>query len=106
MGTSSSPRTPMGCSGVLDTSGIAPAAIPSQVTAWLGVRADTSQQVPAAHGGLVAAGFNPAEESWTPATPMDAELTARFCGAVAATPPGRDEMHAVGTLHGRERIRA
>ena len=63
-------------------------AIPSRVTAWLDVRADAPQQVRAVLGDLVAAGFAPVEESWTSATPMDADLTARVRRAVGAGQSG------------------
>jgi N-carbamoyl-L-amino-acid hydrolase len=71
-------------------------AIPSLVTAWLDVRADTPQQVRAVLGDLVEAGFAPVEESWTSATPMDVELTARVRGAVGAALARGDELHDHG----------
>ena len=64
-------------------------AIPSAVTAWLDVRADSEEQVRAVLAELADAGFAAVEESWTAATPLDGDLTARVRAAVAA-------MSAVG----------
>jgi N-carbamoyl-L-amino-acid hydrolase len=53
-------------------------AIPSRVTAWLDVRADSSEQVLAVLAELRQSGFEPIDESWTDATRFDPELTARL----------------------------
>ncbi len=60
-------------------------AVPSHVSAWLDVRADTEDRVRAVVAGLAAQGFAAVEESWTPVTPLDAGLTRRVA-AVAGGP--------------------
>lgn len=60
-------------------------AIPSQVTAWLDVRAEDEARVRAVLAAL--ASWAPAEESWTPVTWFDADLAndvARVLGGSAA----------------------
>ncbi|HEX2809091.1 MAG TPA: M20/M25/M40 family metallo-hydrolase, partial [Kineosporiaceae bacterium] len=58
-------------------------AVPSSVTAWLDARADDAAQVHAVIDVLVAAGFAPEQESWTPATAMDVALSDEVAAAVA-----------------------
>jgi N-carbamoyl-L-amino-acid hydrolase len=55
-------------------------AIPSRVSAWLDVRADTERQVRDVLGRL--SGYAPVEESWSPATWLDAALRERVAVAV------------------------
>jgi N-carbamoyl-L-amino-acid hydrolase len=70
-------RSGLATVGKVDVRPNAVNAIPSAVTAWLDVRAGTPEQVRAVLDDVAAAGFALVEESWTPATPMDAGLTAR-----------------------------
>ena len=63
-------------------------AIPSEVTAWLDVRGPVDDDVHAVVSDVArAAGSTPVEESWTPATPLDAGLRDRLA-AVLAGPDG------------------
>lgn len=57
-------------------------AIPSQVTAWLDVRAEDERRVAAVLAALAA--YAPAEESWTPVTVLDADLADAVAAAVGA----------------------
>lgn len=58
-------------------------AIPSQVTAWLDVRADDEQRVRQVLDRLRA--YAPAEESWTGPTVLDADLSDTVADAVRGT---------------------
>ena len=67
-----------------------PNAVPSRVTAWLDVRADTPGQVKSVASEIRGVGFDLQEESWTPATSFDAALTdhvARVAGKAAGGEP-------------------
>jgi N-carbamoyl-L-amino-acid hydrolase len=57
-------------------------AVPSSITAWLDARADAPSQVHAVVEALVAAGFAPEQESWTPATALDGDLSDAVAAAV------------------------
>jgi beta-ureidopropionase / N-carbamoyl-L-amino-acid hydrolase len=60
-------------------------AIPSGVTAWLDARGPDEVGVRAVVGDVgAAAGTEPVEESWTPATPFDAALRDRLSGLLAS----------------------
>ena len=59
-------------------------AIPSQVTAWLDVRAQDESAVRAVLAAL--GGYRPAEESWTAATVLDTDLADVVAGALADPP--------------------
>ena len=52
-----------------------PNAVPARVSAWLDIRADTPGQVRSVASEVRAVGFELVEESWTPATAFDVELT-------------------------------
>ena len=59
-------------------------AIPSQVTAWLDVRASSE---PAVHAVLAAlAGYGPTQESWTPVTVLDGDLADTVVDALGGSP--------------------
>lgn len=58
-------------------------AIPSQVTAWLDVRAEDEDRVRAVLAAL--ATWAPTEESWTPVTWLDADLADDVAEALGAT---------------------
>jgi N-carbamoyl-L-amino-acid hydrolase len=83
-------------------------AIPAAVTAWLDVRADTSEQVRAVLGDLAAEGFAAVEESWTAATPMDGDLTARVRDAAgrAAGRSGGASVHDHGGVDASDHARS
>lgn len=80
-------------------------AVPSRVLAWLDVRADTPELVRAVLADLVDAGFGCHRESWTDATPLDADLTAEVAaavrdgGALGAGAPGTVPVLATGAGH-------
>jgi N-carbamoyl-L-amino-acid hydrolase len=57
-------------------------AVPSSVTAWLDVRADTAAAVEAVLAELAALGFAALNESWTPATALDQALTDQVAAAL------------------------
>ncbi|RHA44156.1 allantoate amidohydrolase [Cellulomonas rhizosphaerae] len=59
-------------------------AIPSQVTAWLDVRAESESAVHAVLAAL--AGYAPAQESWTPVTVLDADLADTVVDALGGSP--------------------
>ncbi|MEN0128415.1 MAG: allantoate amidohydrolase [Brevundimonas sp.] len=59
-------------------------AIPSQVTAWLDVRAETEESVHAVLDAL--AEYAPAQESWTPVTLLDADLADTVADALGGSP--------------------
>ncbi|WP_426595884.1 allantoate amidohydrolase [Cellulomonas sp. McL0617] len=59
-------------------------AIPSQVTAWLDVRAEDESAVRAVLDSL--AGYAPAQESWTPVTVLDADLADTVVDALGGPP--------------------
>jgi N-carbamoyl-L-amino-acid hydrolase len=61
-------------------------AIPSQVTAWLDVRAEDEDRVRAVLAAL--ATWAPAEESWTPVTWLDADLADDVARALGAADHG------------------
>ncbi|GEL94631.1 allantoate amidohydrolase [Cellulomonas composti] len=76
-------------------------AIASQVTAWLDVRADDEARVRAVLAELEA--DEPAQESWTAATVLDADLADAVAGALGSaglTPPrlGTGAGHDAGIL--------
>ena len=73
-------------------------AIPSHVSAWLDARADTAEQVRDVLAGLAEAGFTCIEESWTPSTHLDADLSGRVAASVAAT-LGKAPRLATGAGH-------
>ena len=59
-------------------------AIPSEVTAWLDARGPDEDDVRAVVAAVgAAAGIDPAEESWTPATPFDAGLRDRLAAVLS-----------------------
>lgn len=74
-------------------------AIPSSVSAWLDVRADTEEQVRRVLAELAAAGFGPVEESWTAVTPMDPGLSAEVGRAAGAALGGASPVLATGAGH-------
>jgi N-carbamoyl-L-amino-acid hydrolase len=59
-------------------------AIPSQVTAWLDVRAEDEAAVRAVLAGLAA--YRPTQESWTPVTVLDADLADTVADALGGSP--------------------
>ncbi|ROS27848.1 allantoate amidohydrolase [Cellulomonas sp. PhB150] len=59
-------------------------AIPSLVTAWLDVRAESEAAVRAVLSAL--AGYGPAQESWTPVTVLDADLADTVVDALGGSP--------------------
>jgi len=59
-------------------------AIPSQVTAWLDVRAESESAVHAVLAAL--AEYAPAQESWTPVTVLDADLADTVVDALGGSP--------------------
>jgi beta-ureidopropionase / N-carbamoyl-L-amino-acid hydrolase len=59
-------------------------AIPSQVTAWLDVRAEHEAAVHAVLAAL--GGYAPAQESWTPVTVLDADLADTVIDALGDAP--------------------
>ncbi|MDM7832497.1 allantoate amidohydrolase [Cellulomonas edaphi] len=65
-------------------------AIPSQVTAWLDVRAESADAVDAVLAAL--ADYAPAQESWTPATVLDADLADTVAGAVSGVLGGSPRL--------------
>lgn len=72
-------------------------AIPSQVTAWLDVRAEDEAAVRAVLAAL--ASYEPAEESWTPVTVLDADLADVVAGALGDPPRlGTGAGHDAGIL--------
>ncbi len=71
----------VGTVGKLDVRPNAVNAIPSRVTAWLDVRADTEEQVRAVLADLAGQGFAAVEESWTPVTRLDPALADRVAAA-------------------------
>ena len=72
-------------------------AIPSQVTAWLDVRAQDESAVRAVLESL--ASYAPREESWTPVTVLDADLSDVVAGAVGDPPRlGTGAGHDAGIL--------
>jgi N-carbamoyl-L-amino-acid hydrolase len=79
----------VGTVGKLDVRPNAVNAIPSRVSAWLDVRADTEDQVRAVLAELAGAGFAIVEESWTPVTPLDPDLTGRVAAAAGRAVGGR-----------------
>ncbi|HYY11613.1 MAG TPA: M20/M25/M40 family metallo-hydrolase, partial [Kineosporiaceae bacterium] len=61
-----------------------PNAVPSRVSAWVDIRADSPGQVKTVASEIRGVGFDLVEESWTPATAFDPDLTdhvARVAGA-------------------------
>jgi beta-ureidopropionase / N-carbamoyl-L-amino-acid hydrolase len=74
-------------------------AIPSGVTAWLDTRADTAEQVHAVLDLLTARGFAGVEESWTPPTPLDADLTGRAVAAASRAIGARVPVLPTGAGH-------
>jgi N-carbamoyl-L-amino-acid hydrolase len=72
-------------------------AIPSQVTAWLDVRAQEESAVRAVLLALEA--YRPAQESWTPVTVLDADLADVVAGALGDPPRlGTGAGHDAGIL--------
>ncbi|MEZ0448188.1 allantoate amidohydrolase [Cellulomonas sp. ICMP 17802] len=72
-------------------------AIPSQVTAWLDVRAEDESAVRAVLAAL--RDYAPAEESWTPVTVLDADLADAVAGALDHPPRlGTGAGHDAGIL--------
>ncbi|WP_456845539.1 allantoate amidohydrolase [Cellulomonas sp. P5_C6] len=72
-------------------------AIPSQVTAWLDVRAEDESAVRAVLSDL--AGYGPTEESWTPVTLLDADLADVVADALGGAPRlGTGAGHDAGIL--------
>ena len=72
-------------------------AIPSQVTAWLDVRADDPSAVRAVLAALQE--YAPTEESWTPVTVLDADLADVVAGALDDPPRlGTGAGHDAGIL--------
>ncbi|GMA87261.1 hypothetical protein GCM10025868_25110 [Angustibacter aerolatus] len=74
-------------------------AIPSSVTAWVDARGADEPRVRAVLADLADAGLDPVEESWTPRTPFDADLTAglaRLLGDVPVLETGAG--HDAGVL--------
>ncbi|WP_421734866.1 allantoate amidohydrolase [Cellulomonas sp.] len=72
-------------------------AIPSQVTAWLDVRASEESAVRAVLASLAA--YAPQEESWTPVTVLDADLADVVAGALGDPPRlGTGAGHDAGIL--------
>ncbi len=65
-----------------------PNAVPSRVSAWLDIRADTAGQVKSVASELRGAGFDLNEESWTPATAFDPALTDRVAHVAGAAVEG------------------
>lgn len=65
-------------------------AIPSQVTAWLDVRAEDESRVRAVLAGLAA--YAPTEESWTPVTILDADLADDVAGSLASVGLGAPRL--------------
>ena len=59
-------------------------AIPSRVTAWLDVRAESEESVRAVLAAL--AEYAPAQESWTPVTLLDADLADTVAEALGGSP--------------------
>lgn len=59
-------------------------AIPSQVTAWLDVRAESEDAVTAVLADL--SRYAPAQESWTPVTVLDADLADTVVDALGGSP--------------------
>jgi N-carbamoyl-L-amino-acid hydrolase len=67
-----------------------PNAVPSRVSAWVDIRADTPGQVKSVASEIRGVGFDLEEESWTPPTAFDAALTdhvARVAGQAAGGGP-------------------
>jgi len=78
-----------------------PNAVPSRVSAWVDIRADTAGQVKSTASEIRGVGFDLEEESWTPATPFDAALTdhvARVAGAAL----DRDPLPVLATGAGHD----
>lgn len=72
-------------------------AIPSQVTAWLDVRAEDESAVRAVLAAL--RDYAPAEESWTPVTVLDTDLADVVAGALTDPPRlGTGAGHDAGIL--------
>ena len=72
-------------------------AIPSQVTAWLDVRAESESAVHAVLASLK--DYSPAEESWTPVTTLDADLADVIADALKSPPRlGTGAGHDAGIL--------
>jgi N-carbamoyl-L-amino-acid hydrolase len=72
-------------------------AIPSRVTAWLDVRAEDESAVRAVLNEL--ATYEPAEESWTPVTVLDADLAGIVSAALDHPPSlGTGAGHDAGIL--------
>ena len=72
-------------------------AIPSQVTAWLDVRAEDPSAVRAVLAALQE--YTPTEESWTPVTVLDADLADVVAGALDHPPRlGTGAGHDAGIL--------
>jgi N-carbamoyl-L-amino-acid hydrolase len=91
----------LGTVGKVEVHPNVPNAVPSRVSAWVDIRADRPGQVKSVASEIRAVGFDLEEESWTPPTTFDAELTdhvARVAGAVA----GRDPLPALATGAGHD----
>ncbi len=94
----------LGTVGKIDVRPNAVNAIPSAVTAWIDVRADTADQVRAVLAdvgkGLARAAV---EESWTDATELDPGLTATVASAIArAAGSGQGTVPALATGAGHD----
>jgi beta-ureidopropionase / N-carbamoyl-L-amino-acid hydrolase len=78
-------------------------AIPSAVTAWIDVRADSAEQVRAVLADVDAGLARPAvEESWTGPTELDPELTAIVAAAIAAALPAASPVPVLATGAGHD----
>ncbi|MCV2487853.1 allantoate amidohydrolase [Geodermatophilus sp. YIM 151500] len=75
-------------------------AIPSEVTAWLDARGPVEDDVRAVVAAVAAAaGADPAEESWTPATPFDPALRDRLAALLAGEDGRPAPVLATGAGH-------
>jgi N-carbamoyl-L-amino-acid hydrolase len=74
-------------------------AIPSEVAAWLDARGPVDDDVRAVVAEVArAAGSDPVEESWTPATPFEPALRDRLAGLLAAPVLATGAGHDAGIL--------
>jgi N-carbamoyl-L-amino-acid hydrolase len=91
----------LGTVGKVEVHPNVPNAVPSRVSAWVDIRADTPGQVKSVASEIRGVGFDLEEESWTPPTTFDAALTdhvARVAGRVA----GREPLPALATGAGHD----
>jgi N-carbamoyl-L-amino-acid hydrolase len=78
-----------------------PNAVPSRVSAWVDIRADTPGQVKSVASEIRGMGFDLEEESWTPPTLFDAGLTDRVA-RVAGKAIGAAHLPVLATGAGHD----